>query len=106
MYYKQALKPNELLPALSDSGECFFIIRAALPIRNYQVAIYRYDDEYFLLQDERLFNQISSISRERQGEDNHYFLVEKEFIRLDLLTLQKMTTIQSFEILFYEFFDF
>lgn len=47
MYYKQALKPNELLPALSDSGECFFIIRAALPIRNYQVAIYRYDDEYF-----------------------------------------------------------
>ena len=71
MYYKQALKPNELLPALSDSGECFFIIRAALPIRNYQVAI-----------------------------------VEKEFIRLDLLTLQKMTTIQSFEILFYEFFDF
>ena len=95
MYYKQALKPNELLPALSDSGECFFIIRAAL------------------------FNQISSISRERQGdeeqilpfieealEDNHYFLVEKEFIRLDLLTLQKMTTIQSFEILFYEFFDF
>lgn len=119
MYYKQALKPNELLPALSDSGECFFIIRAALPIRNYQVAIYRYDDEYFLLQDERLFNQISSISRKRQGdeeqilpfieealEDNHYFLVEKEFIRLDLLTLQKMTTIQSFEILFYEFFDF
>ena len=24
MYYKQALKPNELLPALSDSGECFY----------------------------------------------------------------------------------
>lgn len=119
MYYKQALKPNELLPALSDSRECFFVIRAALPIRNYQVAIYRYDDEYFLLQDERLFNQIYSISRERQGdeeqilpfieealEDNHYFLVDKEFIRLDLLTLQKMKTVQSFEIMFYEFFDF
>ena len=72
MYYKQALKPNELLPALSDSGECFLIIRAALPIRNYQVAIYRYDDEYFLLQDERLFNQISSISRNGKEMKNRF----------------------------------
>jgi hypothetical protein len=118
MYYQQALKPNELLPALSDSEECFFVLRATLPNRNYQIAIYRYDDEYFLLQDERLFNQIYTISHERLGdeeqilpfieealENNHYFLVQEEFIRLDLTTLQKMKLSQSFEILFYEFYD-
>jgi len=38
-------------------------------------------------------------------EENHYLLVEKAFIRLDLSTLQKMTDLTSFDILFYEFFD-
>ncbi len=31
MYYKQALKPNELLPALSDSGECFLSFEQHYP---------------------------------------------------------------------------
>lgn len=47
MYYQQALQPNELLPAISNSGECFFVIRAELPIRQYQIAVYLYDDQFF-----------------------------------------------------------
>ena len=114
MYYQQALQPNELLPAISNSGECFFVIRAELPIRQYQIAVYLYDDQFFLLQDDRLFDQIEQISSETLEilpfieealEENHYLLVEKAFIRLDLSTLQKMTDLTSFDILFYEFFD-
>ncbi|XUB36492.1 hypothetical protein IGI41_001486 [Enterococcus sp. DIV0876] len=118
MYYQQALQPNELLPALSDSGECLFVIRAELPLRNYEVAVYRYDNQYFLLQDEALFAQIDQIANEKLGdeeeilpyiedalEDNHYILVEKAFIRLDLSTLQKMKDLEYIDILFYEFID-
>lgn len=118
MYYQQALQPNELLPALSDSGECLFVIRAELPLRPYEVAVYRYDNQYFLLQDEALFAQIDQIATEQLGdeedilpfieealEDNHYILVEKAFIRLDLSTLQKMKDLEYVDILFYEFID-
>ena len=118
MFYQQALQPNELLPALSDSGECVFVIRAELPARLYEVAVYRYDDQYFLLQDEALFMQIDRIATEKLGdeedilpfieealEDNHYNLVEKAFIRLDLSTLQKIKDLEHVDILFYEFID-
>jgi len=118
MYYQQALQPNELLPTLSETGECLFVIRATLPLRTYEVAVYRYDNQYFLLQDEAFFSQIDQIATIKLGdeeeilpfieealEENHYILVEKAFIRLDLSTLQKMDDLENIDILFYEFID-
>lgn len=117
MYYQQALKPRELLYALSSVGECFFLVHAQLPERQYQIAIYRYDHQYFILNDPRLFEQIRTIVGEIRGdeeeilpyieealEENYYYLVEEDFVKLDLQTLQKMKP-QEFKILFYEFFD-
>lgn len=118
MYYQQVLQPNELLPTLSETGECLFVIRATLPLRTYEVAVYRYDNQYFLLQDEAFFSQIDQIANIKLGdeeeilpfieealEENHYILVEKAFIRLDLSTLQKMDDLENIDILFYEFID-
>lgn len=119
MYYQQALKPHELLRVLSNVGECFFVIEAVLPDRNYHVAIYRYDNQYFVLKDLHLFEQIQMLKGEMQGdeedilpfietalEENHYVLVDEGLVRLDLKTLSQLKTRKEISILFYEFLDY
>lgn len=117
MFYQQAMEPIELLDTLALSSECFFVITAQLPKRQYRVAIYKYDKEYFLLLDPRLFQQITKTKTESHGDEdevlpyieealekNLYELVAEDYVKLDLLTLSHLATNNTVSIRFYEFY--
>lgn len=117
MFYQQAMKPQELLDVLHNTSECFFVVEGHLPERLYQVAIYKYDREYFLLQDPRIFQQTLATDDEEEGDDNEvlpyieealesnlFQLVDEGYVRLDLLTLAKMKHAQTV-IHYFEFID-
>ncbi|BCA85768.1 hypothetical protein EsVE80_12910 [Enterococcus saigonensis] len=117
MFYQQAMEPAELLNTLAVNSECFFVIKAQLPNKAYHVAVYKYDKEYFLLLDPRLFQQIIKTKAEVHGdedevlpyieealEDNLYQLVAEDYVKLDLHTLTHLAKKNTVSIRFYEFY--
>lgn len=118
MFFQHALKPKELLKVITSVRECFFTVSAKLVNRDYYVAVYKYNEEYFVLKDSRLFEQVEGISRFVQGdeeqllpyienslEDNLYFLVEENYVSLDLNTLTQAEYAKDVCIRYYEFID-
>ncbi|MGX7131887.1 hypothetical protein [Enterococcus songbeiensis] len=119
MFYQQALKPKELLSVLPHVGECFFVIEGQLSDRFYKAAVYKYEKEFFLLTDDRLYSRAAVMKSAHQGdenqilpyieeamEDNFYFVVDEGFVLLDLATLSKLAeTSATLEIQYYEFVD-
>lgn len=116
MFYQQAMNPQELLDVLHNTTECFFLMEGHLPEKLYQVAIYKYDREYFLLQDPRIFQQMLTADDEEKDdnevlpyieealENNLFQLVDEAYICLDLSTLAKMTQVYTV-IHYFEFID-
>ena len=117
MFYQQAMEPAELLNTLTANNECFFVIEAHLTNKLYHVAVYKYDKEYFLLLDPRLFQQILKTKAASHGdedevlpyieealEDNLYQLVAEDYVKLDLYTLTALAKKNTVSIRFYEFY--
>lgn len=117
MFYQQEMRPTELRDVLDSANECFFLIEGHLPTREYQIAIYKYDQEYFLLQDKRLFERLELTDDEMEGDDNEvlpyieealeknfFQLVDEAYIRLDLAVLAKMRQAQV-KVRYFEFID-
>ena len=117
MFFQHTLKPTELLKVIHHVEECFFTISANLTNRFYQVAVYKYNNDYFLLRDERLFEQVKLLDDiqgdenqllpfiEATMEDNLYLKTEEAYICLDLNVLAKMAKKCSTEICYYEFIE-
>lgn len=112
------LKPNELSQKLTNVAECFCFIRATLPKRSYHVAIYKYQKDYFVINDTQLFYQLKNSKRISWGsathllnliedalEENHYQVIGEKYIQLELSVLDKMALSKNPQIDFYEFYD-
>jgi len=113
------LKPNELFHIIDYAQECFFVIKTKLPDRNYNVAVYKYKNEYFVLNDSAVFRQVQGLNQEAQGDEdellpyveeafdaNHYCLVEEKYIKLELNILAIISKSTPVKINYYEFIDF
>lgn len=118
MFFQHKLKPKELSKVISNVEECFFTISAKSLTRSYQVAVYKYQEKYFVLKDPRVFEQIEEICSELHGdeeevlsyieqamEDNLYFVVKEGYVRLDLDILSHGKPVRPIEVKYYEFFD-
>lgn len=119
MFYQYMLKPEELNHVIDYAQECLFIIKAKLPKRNYQVAVYKYDEEYFVLNDPCIFRQLQDLNEMIQGDEekilpyveesfneNLYCRVEEKYVKLDLYTLATLAKTTTVQIKYYEFIDF
>ncbi|HPJ00106.1 MAG TPA: hypothetical protein PLN65_04575 [Enterococcus sp.] len=110
MFFQHSLKPKELSKVITNVKECFFVISAKLETRNYHVAVYKYNGEYFILRDARIFEQVEGLCEERQGneeamEDNLYSIVHENYVRLDLDILAHVDQPSKINAHYYEFID-
>ncbi|MGX7328338.1 hypothetical protein [Enterococcus bulliens] len=118
MFFQQAMKPQELLSVLPHVSECFFVVNVQLLDRTYQLAVYKYQESYFRIQDMRVFHQVYAIVNQTQGdeeellpfieqalEDNLYRTLAEWLIQVDLSVLAVLPTIQSLELVYYEFIE-
>jgi len=118
MFFQQSLKPRELSKVITNVEECFFVISAKLETRDYHVAVYRYNGEYFVLNDSRIFEQVEGLCQERHGdeeellpyieeamEDNLYAIVHENYVRLDLDILTHVHQPSKINAHYYEFID-
>ncbi|WP_207940611.1 hypothetical protein DOK78_001874 [Enterococcus sp. DIV2402] len=118
MFFQHSLKPKELSKVITNVKECFFVISAKLETRNYHVAVYKYNGEYFVLSDARIFEQVEGLCEERQGdeeellpyieeamEDNLYSIVHENYVRLDLDILAHVDQPSKINAHYYEFID-
>lgn len=102
MYFQQVLKLKELVRLLTHVSECCFLIDSDLPEKNYHVAVYKYMDEYYLLQDDAVITAICKIDDKVGSEEdvlslieealnaNNYIIVTESLVFLDLKTLSKL----------------
>ncbi len=113
------LKPKELAFVVPNVNECLFAIHTKLATRDYNVAVYKYGQEYFVLNDGCIFQQIQGIDQESQGDEeellpyveeafekNCYTIVEEKFIQLELGILSTMSIDSPVQVKYYEFVDF
>lgn len=118
MFFQHILKPQQLTEVIKNVEECLFVISAQLSNRSYDVAVYKYNEEYFVLDDSRIFDQIRGIGDEAQGdeeqvlpyietalEENLYFMVKEDYVCLDLMILSKMKHVGLVDVKYYEFID-
>lgn len=114
MFFQKALKTNELVRRLQNVSECFFLIESNLPERDYRVALYKYQEDYYLLTDPLVFDHTAAVEAETDDEEallgvieacldsNQYKNVQEELILLDLKLLKNigddsLTVIHYFE---------
>ncbi len=113
------LKPDQLAFVVTNVNECLFAIHTKLPTRDYNVAVYKYGKEYFVLNDGRIFKQLQGIEQECQGdekellafieeafEDNCYTLVEEKLVKLELNILSILSINTPVRARYYEIIDF
>ncbi|AYW50403.1 hypothetical protein C7H83_08000 [Tetragenococcus halophilus] len=119
MFFQHTLNPRELAFVIPHVNECLFAIHTKLTTRDYNIAVYKYGQEYFVLNDGRVFRQIQGTNQESQGdeeellpyveeafEQNCYTIVEEKFIQLELGILSTMSSDSPVEVKYYEFVDF
>ncbi|MGM0124228.1 hypothetical protein IGI37_001602 [Enterococcus sp. AZ194] len=118
MFFQQALTPKALLRTLPHISECFLLIQSHFQEKNYQVAVYKYENEYFILRDELLLETINRLSFRPRGDEaeilaaieealdaNHYLMTEEKCLLLDLRTIDKMGEQAQTKINYFEFVD-
>jgi len=118
MFFQHTLKSKELRNVITNVQECFFTASAKLVDRDYKVAVYKYNDEYFVLKDSRIFEQLEELSHQIQGDENQllpyiegaleenlYYLVQENYICLDLNILAHIEEVRNVDIHYYEFVD-
>ncbi|EOH88243.1 hypothetical protein P7G87_01000 [Enterococcus asini] len=118
MFYQKAYKVDEMARVLANVSECFFIIQGHFINKEYRVAVYKYDHEYFLLRDHRIFLNTAKTKGQIAGdenlvlpyieealEENKYLLIDKAYLRLELAILDKMSKHNGIDIQYFEFVD-
>lgn len=118
MFYQQALTPKALLRMLPHISECFLLIQSHFKERYYQVAVYKYEKECFILRDDVLVKTIGRLSLSSHGDEeeilsaieealdaNHYLITEEKNVLLDLKTIEKMGETATTTINYFEFVD-
>ncbi|MDT2757825.1 hypothetical protein P7G51_10585 [Enterococcus asini] len=118
MYYQKTFKAEQMAAVLANVSECFFIIQGHFVNKEYRVAVYKYDHEYFLLRDHRIFLKTAKTKGCAAGdedavlacieealEENKYLLIDKSYLRLELDILSKMSKHNGIDIQYFEFFD-
>ncbi|KAF1296100.1 hypothetical protein BAU15_12220 [Enterococcus sp. JM4C] len=99
-------------------SECFLLIQSHFKEKNYQVAVYKYEQEYFLLRDDGLLKTINRLSLSPRGDEeeilsaiedaldaNNYLITEEKCLLLDLRTIEKMGEEAQTKINYFEFVD-
>ncbi|MGX7125937.1 hypothetical protein [Enterococcus viikkiensis] len=107
MLHQEILSPNEVAIKLSNLSEGLFAIRCELKNKTYQIILYKYQADYFLIENpalvtvllekdthvfsspEQLLNEI-----EISFENNQYLAASKEWVRLDLNTLKLLNDVE------------
>lgn len=107
MLHREILSPEEVLEKMPNLSEGLFAIRCKLTNKTYQIILYKYQEDYFLIENpalisvllkkdqsffgtpEQLLNEI-----ERSFEENHYQPASKEWVNLDLNTLKRLTNVK------------
>ena len=100
MLHRVVLKPERMLSVLPQVDEGLFVIRCPLLKKTYQVILYKYNEDYFLLRNPYLVHLLLDKSKlqlsnayllgliEQAMEANHYQMTTKEWVALDLNTLR------------------
>ncbi|GAA2904631.1 hypothetical protein ACWOCJ_01800 [Enterococcus pseudoavium] len=107
MLHREVLSPEEVLKKIPRLSEGLFAIRCKLANKTYQIILYKYEADYFLMEkpalisvlleneqsffgtSEQLLNEI-----EMCFEDNHYQPISKEWVKLDLNTLKLLDDVE------------
>ncbi|MGL9728278.1 hypothetical protein [Enterococcus sp. DIV0756] len=107
MLHREILSPEEVLEKMPGLSEGLFAIRCGLTKKTYQIILYKYQEDYFLVENptlisvllekkqsffgtpEQLLNEI-----EISFEENHYQPASKEWVNLDLNTLKLLNNVE------------
>ncbi|MBO0450685.1 hypothetical protein [Candidatus Enterococcus murrayae] len=107
MLHREFLSPEEVLDKMPRLSEGLFAIRCKLKHKTYQVILYKYQEDYFLVENpalisvllekdqsffgtpEQLLNEI-----EISFEENNYQPASKEWVNLDLNTLKLLNHVE------------
>lgn len=115
MFFQEALKLKELVKTLPHVSECCFVIDCVLPNKKYLVAVYKYLNEYYLLQDRKVILAMNSIEDKVGNEEtvlclieealnhNKYLIVDENVVLMDLKILNKLDLAEEIETHFFEF---
>ncbi|WP_407856996.1 hypothetical protein ACQKTA_02835 [Enterococcus sp. 22-H-5-01] len=101
MLHREVLSPEEVLEKIPDLDEGVFAIRCEMPLKTYQIILYKYQEDFFSIENPALLNSLLSKSEydfgssdqlldkiELSFEDNHYEPTTKDWVTLDLNTLK------------------
>lgn len=107
MLHQETVSPKDVARKLSNLAEGLFAIRCELKSKTYQIILYKYQADYFLIENpalvtlllekdntifsgpEQLLNEI-----EISFENNQYLAASKEWVRLDLNTLKLLDNVE------------
>lgn len=107
MLHREFLSPEEVLEKIPRLSEGLFAIRCKLSNKTYQVILYKYQEDYFLIENPALISVLLEKDRSFFGtseqllneielsfEDNNYQPTLKEWVSLDLNTLKLMNNVE------------
>lgn len=106
MLHREILNPQEVLKRIPHLSEGLFAIRCELTNKTYQIILYKYEKDYFLMENPAL---VSVLLDKKQNifwtseklldevetcfENNYYQPVTKEWVNLDLNTLNHLSNV-------------
>ncbi len=106
MLHREILSPEEVLEKIPNLSE-IFAIRCKLTNKTYQVIIYKYEEDHFLIENLALLNVLLEEQQrffgtpeqllneiEMSFENNYYQPISKEWIHLDLNTLKLLNNVE------------
>ncbi|MGM0166635.1 hypothetical protein IGI39_001597 [Enterococcus sp. AZ135] len=107
MLHREFLSPEEVLEKMPRLSEGLFAIRCKLANKTYQVILYKYQEDYFLVENPALISVLLEKDRsffgtpeqllneiEMSFEDNNYQPASKEWVNLDLNTLKLLNNVE------------
>ncbi|BBM18193.1 MULTISPECIES: hypothetical protein [Enterococcus] len=107
MLHREILSPEEVLGKMPNLSEGLFAIRCQLTNKTYQIILYKYQEDYFLVENPALISVLLEKDRsffgtseqllnaiEMSFEDNHYQPTTKEWVNLDLNTLSLLDNVE------------
>lgn len=107
MLHREILSPEEVIEKMPRLSEGLFAIRCEMAAKTYQAILYKYQADYFLVENPSLISTLLGENRSFFGspeqlldeielcfEDNHYRPASKEWVNLDLNTLKLLDNVE------------
>lgn len=113
MFYQQALGLRELFQILPRVSECCFAIDSSSPKKEYHVTVYKYHDDFYVLNDDSIRQLLGSINTQTGNEDlllatiedcletNNFVVAGSDMVLLDIRVLMKLNAVEDTNILFF-----